>query len=111
MKQVKLRPKQVRVMGKIYKVTFVSASTIDHENFGQCDHNKLTIAVQDYQLPVEEADTLFHEITHAIWYQMGVGHGPMEEEPIVHRLASGWTQVFLDNPELLKYFSAIQNKE
>jgi hypothetical protein len=107
----KLRPKSVRVMGKIYEFNFVHECSIDHENLGQCDHKKLTIAIQDYQLPVEEGDTVLHEILHAVWHQMGIDGGPMEEEPIVRRSASGLFQVFLDNPSLLKYFSAIKNKE
>jgi hypothetical protein len=107
----KLRPKQVKVMGKSYAIVFVADCTIEHENLGQCDHKKMTIAVQDHQAAVEEADTLLHEILHAIWYQMSINCGPMDEEPIVRRMTSGFMQVFLDNPELLKYLSAIKNKE
>lgn len=107
----KLRPKQVRVMGKVYKIVWVQDCTIEHENLGQCDHKKMTIAVQDHQPLVEEADTLLHEILHAIWYQMSINCGPMDEEPIVRRMTSGFMQVFLDNPELLKYLSSIKNKE
>lgn len=107
----KLRPNQVRVMGRIYKILFVGDCTIEHENLGQCDHKKLTIAIQDHQAPVEEADTLLHEILHAIWHQMSINCGPLDEEPIVRRMTSGFMQVFLDNPELLKYLSSIKNKE
>jgi hypothetical protein len=105
----KLRPKVVRVMGRDYHMKYVKTSAIAHENLGQCDHKKMTIAITEDQVPVEELDTIIHEILHAIWYQMSIGEGPMEEEPIVRRSANGILQVILDNPGLLKYAASIQN--
>lgn len=105
----KLRPRVIKVMGKNYQIKFVNTSPIAHENLGQCDHKKMLICIEEEQVPVEELDTVIHEILHAIWYQMSIGEGPMEEEPIVRRTANGLLQVILDNPELLKYSSAIKN--
>jgi hypothetical protein len=105
----KLRPKSIRVMGKVYQIKFIPTSPIDHENLGQCDHRKMLITIEDDQVPVEELDTVIHEILHAIWYQMSIGEGPMEEEPLVRRMANGFIQVFLDNQNLLKYVAAIKN--
>jgi hypothetical protein len=109
MSYIKLRPKVIKVMGKDYSIKFVSTSPIAHENLGQCDHKKMLICIEEDQVPVEELDTVIHEILHAIWYQMSIGEGPMEEEPIVRRTANGLLQVILDNPVLLKYASAIKN--
>lgn len=109
MSYMKLRPKVSKVMGKDYVIKFVSTSPIAHENLGQCDHKKMLICIEEDQVPVEELDTVIHEILHAIWYQMSIGEGPMEEEPIVRRTANGLLQVILDNPALLKYASAIKN--
>lgn len=105
----KLRPKIIKVMGKDYGLKFIDVSPIEHANLGQCDHKKMLICIQEEQVPVEELDTVIHEILHAIWYQMSIGEGPMEEEPIVRRTANGLLQVILDNPSLLKYASAIKN--
>lgn len=105
----KLRPKVIKVMGKDYAIKYVGTSPIAHENLGQCDHKKMLICIEEEQVPVEELDTVIHEILHAIWYQMSIGEGPMEEEPIVRRTANGLLQVILDNPSLLKYASAIKN--
>jgi hypothetical protein len=105
----KLRPKSIRVMGKLYKLRFIPTSPIEHNNLGQCDHKKMLITIEDDQIPVEELDTVIHEILHAIWYQMSIGEGPMEEEPLVRRTANGLLQIILDNPELLKYISAVKN--
>lgn len=104
-----LRPKLIKVMGKNYQLRFIPTSPIDHANLGQCDHKKMLITVEDGQIPVEECDTVIHEILHAIWYQMSIGEGPMEEEPIVRRTANGLLQVVLDNPGLVKYIAAIKN--
>lgn len=105
----KLRPKVIRVMGKDYALKFVGTSPIAHENLGQCDHKKMLICIEEDQVPVEELDTVIHEILHAIWYQMSIGEGPMEEEPIVRRTANGLLQVILDNPSMLKYATAVKN--
>jgi hypothetical protein len=96
-------------MGKNYHIKYVKTSPIAHENLGQCDHKKMMICIEEEQVPVEELDTVIHEILHAIWYQMSIGEGPMEEEPIVRRTANGLLQVILDNPDLLKYAAAIKN--
>lgn len=105
----KFRPKVIKVMGKNYHIKFVATSPIAHENLGQCDHKKMLICIEEDQVPVEELDTVIHEVLHAIWYQMSIGEGPMEEEPIVRRTANGLLQVILDNPEMLKYAAAIKN--
>lgn len=109
MKHVKLRPRSLRIMGKTYTVSYVYEGEIALSNLGQTDNRKLLICIQDGLAPVEEADTLIHETFHAIWYTMGIGHGPYDEESIVHRMSSGLLQVYLDNPEFLKYLSSIKN--
>lgn len=105
----KLRPKSLRIMGKIYQVKYVEVTPIEHGNLGECDHKKMHIHIMEDQVPVEELDPVIHEVLHAIWYQMSIGEGPMEEEPLVRRMANGFIQVFLDNPHLLKYMAAMKN--
>jgi hypothetical protein len=48
------------------------------------------------------ADTLLHEITHAIWWVYGL-EDKDEEERTVATLSTGWTQVYRDNPALLDW--------
>lgn len=52
------------------------------------------------QSPQQQADTLIHELFHAIW---ATRHLPNEikEEEAVHRMASGWATVMRDNPDLV----------
>jgi hypothetical protein len=48
------------------------------------------------------ADTLIHEITHAIWWVQGL-EDKDEEERTVGTLSTGWTQVYRDNPWILDW--------
>ena len=58
------------------------------------------IEISPAQTTQQQADTLIHEVFHAIWATRALP--PMvEEEECVTRLASGWTTVIRDNPELL----------
>jgi len=45
-------------------------------------------------------DTLIHELFHAIWWVIDLKDEDKEEDT-VRRLATGWTSVLTDNPDLL----------
>lgn len=53
--------------------------------------------------PPERVNTLIHEVLHAIWHTQAVGCSDAEEERIVNSMANGLTQVFRDNPRLIKF--------
>ena len=94
-----MRPAFVRVLGRNIPINF------DHDNpdeLGQFDYADQEINIADGQKPVEESDTVLHEILHAIWYNMDIGHNKVEEH-VVRKLATGLTQVFQDNPALVQY--------
>lgn len=46
------------------------------------------------------AETMLHEIEHAIWDVFGI-HAKDGEERIVRKSAMGWAGVFRDNPTLI----------
>lgn len=52
----------------------------------------------------DEADTLIHEIMHAIWYQRGLQDSDTEER-IVAAMASGFAEVLARNPDVRRYLS------
>ena len=58
------------------------------------------IEVSPAQAPQQQADTLIHEVFHAIWATRALPP-VVEEEECVARLASGWTTVIRDNPDLV----------
>lgn len=109
MKHLKLRPTEVRIMGRNYQVVFDHESPLGLENLGTCNNQMCLIAIKENQHPVEEADTLVHEIFHAVWYCMHISGSGAGEEEVVRRMASGFTSVLMDNPSLLKYLASIQN--
>lgn len=102
------RPEHVRVMGRDYLISYEDMTLLGTDCLGRCHHGMCRIAVQNGQHPVEEADTVLHEILHAIWYCMSIAEGGADEEAVVRRLASGMLSVFMDNPHLLTYFQEIR---
>ena len=109
MKYKKYRPSTLRVMGRDYTVTFEKEATFKSAAAGLCDNQKMTITIMEDQHPVEELDTVIHELLHAIWYHMSMGEHPPEEEVLVRKTAGGLTQVLLDNPIFIRYISYIDN--
>ena len=61
------------------------------------------IALSSTEDNISHANTLIHEILHAIIYQWGVELDDKEEEKICNTIANGLTTVFVDNPSLLSY--------
>lgn len=109
MKHVKFRPRIIKVLGRAYVISYEPALNLGATSVGLCDNSNLVIHVLDGQHPVEEYDTMIHELLHAIWFIMSIDYGGLDEESVVRRLASGLTGVFLDNPELLAYLQSIKN--
>ena len=52
---------------------------------------------------VSHANTLIHEIMHAIIYQWNMELEEKVEELVVNGLANGLTTVLVDNPKLIDY--------
>ena len=61
------------------------------------------IALSSIEDNISHANTLIHEVLHAIVYQWGIELDDKEEEKICNTLANGLTTVFVDNPSLLSY--------
>lgn len=51
--------------------------------------------------PAEKANTILHEILHAVCYTQGLDLGVKEEERIVNSLANGLTAFVRDNPRFV----------
>lgn len=109
MKHEKLRPETVRIMGRNYVILYEDKSLLGSMAVGMCNQTQCIITVQEDQHPVEEADTLLHEIMHAVWYCMAIPDENVNEEQAIRSMATGMMAVIMDNPKLLKYFQSIQN--
>ena len=65
--------------------------------YGECSHLSQEIRIDHSHEPRKVAQTLLHEITHAIWGMYGL-EDEDKEERFVNVLANGWAQVWRDNP-------------
>lgn len=96
------RPVSVRLLGRTYDINYVDGSVLaDGHDFGQIIYPLHKIYILEHQTPVEEADTVLHELIHAIDMTMGL----QMSEHQVHHMATGLMALFQDNPEIAKYFS------
>ncbi|UCR91162.1 hypothetical protein [Ralstonia phage RpT1] len=105
------RPQRVRINGRRWTLEYPEA--IDDEGtYGITYYDSHLIQVRSGLAPIEEADTVIHEVLHALIASMGLT--VPDEEPIVRALASGLTGVLADNPTLLKHLTGClkgSNKE
>lgn len=95
------RPEKLRILGRDFKIAYETNASL----LGECEADRQQITIRDGQVPIEEADTLVHESFHAIWYLMDIGQTSDMEEHVVRKLATGFTLLLKENPELLKYLS------
>lgn len=74
------------------------------DELGYYESDLHQIKLQANQKWHEEANTLLHEILHAIWFCYNLGLEDEQEEKIVASLANGLMEMFARNPEALQYF-------
>ena len=78
--------------------------------YGEYDHRKNTISIQNGLSPLDEANTLLHEILHGVAYINSLTQTgePLDEgnreEMVINTMTNGLSQVFRDNKWLLPYF-------
>ena len=82
-----------------WKQTVASAN----EAQGQFFAKEGVIGYTAEETGVSHANTLIHEMLHAIIYQWNMDVDEKVEESIVNGLANGLTTIFVDNPNLLDY--------
>jgi len=96
-------PSSVVILGRVYNID--QKDFIDGDLLGQCDSDALKIMIKKNQPEILEADTLLHEILHAIDDAMQT---KMKERQ-VHCTATGLLALFKDNPDFVKYmFKAVK---
>jgi hypothetical protein len=78
--------------------------------YGEYEHRKNQITIQNGLSPLDEANTLLHEILHGIAYINSLTQSgqPLDtenkEEVVINTITNGLAQVFRDNKWLLPYF-------
>ena len=97
-------PDKIKVGYREYKLeewkqTVASAN----EAQGQFFSKEGVIGYVTTEQGVSHANTIMHEILHAIIYQWNIELGDKEEEHLVSALSNGLTTVLVDNPKLMDY--------
>ena len=78
--------------------------------YGEYEHRKNQITIQKGLSPLDEANTLLHEILHGVAYINSLTQTgqPLDsenkEEVVINTITNGLAQVFRDNKWLLPYF-------
>jgi hypothetical protein len=94
----------VKILGKTYSLQIVD-KVDEQDSLGECNDSLQRILVKSGQKPDQAMDTVIHEITHAIDYQMHLGLSERQ----VHCVAAGLTAVLLENPNLSQLWNSRSN--
>jgi len=98
------RPEKIKIGYREYtleewKQTVASAN----EAQGQFFAKEGVIGYTAEETGVSHANTLIHEMLHAIIYQWNMDLDEKVEELVVSGLANGLTTIFVDNPKLMDF--------
>ena len=97
-------PEKIKIGYRDYKLeewkqTVASAN----EAQGQFFAKEGVIGYTAEETGVSHANTLIHELLHAIVYQWNMELEEKDEEKLVNGLANGLTTIFVDNPKLMDF--------
>lgn len=98
------RPKRLWILGRNFGITETPEDSRDAV-YGLMDPDSRTIYITDGMAGFDEVDTTIHEIMHAIRFTQGRENGGEVEEDYVRSLATGLTNVFRDNPGLIRWIT------
>ena len=97
-------PGKIKVGYRYYKLEEWKQTVANaNEAHGQFFAKEGVIGYTAEETGVSHANTIFHELIHAIIYQWNIELGEKMEEIVVNGLANGLSTVFVDNPELMDY--------
>lgn len=98
------RPKRVRIFGKTYTIRYVPETDLP-DCLGITYPNRQLILITEGLTPIEEVDTVLHEVMHGIAAQSNLGLDLETEERSVTVLATGLTGVLQDNPKFAHWIT------
>lgn len=98
------RPKRLWILGRNFGITETPEDSRDAV-YGLMASDSDTIYITDGMAGFDEVDTTLREIMHAIRFTQGRENGGEVEEGYMRSLAPGITNVFRDNPGLLRWIA------
>lgn len=103
MKETKL-PETIKVGFTTYKIIPMDGIRNRLDRLGEFDHRQREIRVENMGYPMEAAETLLHEVLHAIKYTSHIDMGDFaREEYLVAAISKALMTVIVDNPGLLNW--------
>ena len=98
-------PKQIKVLNLTYEIRWVDRQIeTATDSHGFCDVSEQLIVVNGDQKRDAIADTMLHEINHALFNALCIT-GELTEERIVRLMATGLCTVLRDNPSFTKWWT------
>lgn len=101
------RPESLVFLGRNISIQFIEEGPWGSDVYGDFYAKEQRIRVLEGLTPVEELDTVLHEVVHMIIHYMRIMMGQVDEEMIVHRLATGLSSMLVENPHVAQYITAI----
>ncbi len=101
------KPETVRILNLGFRIEWVEgprAKLMEHS--GEIFFEEQVILINTARSLQWQADTLLHEIIHALTYAMGfeeIKGGAVEEEDFVARISTCLCTVWLNNPEVMSW--------
>lgn len=97
-------PRQVVIGHRTWKIKTIGPRQRPRIN-GLCEYEKSTLWVRlKGQSPQQQANTLLHEIGHAIWHEGNIESDDIEEH-VVTVTANLMCQVIRDNPDVIDWIA------
>ncbi|HET8550884.1 MAG TPA: hypothetical protein VFM97_00220 [Gammaproteobacteria bacterium] len=97
-----MKPETVRIGPHGYRIRYEDLS--ERDVFGEFRPAEQAILIDRTLTGSMLADTLAHEILHAIWWHAGLGDKAVEENAVA-ALATGWCGVLQANPALQPFLA------
>lgn len=99
-------PKQVKIGWRIFTIeAFDRLEAIGRDRYGECNKVSGVIRVDTVHGPRQTAETLLHEIMHAMFSVWALREKDGEEE-IVGTASHALCSVWVDNPEVLAWIAS-----
>ena len=97
-------PQSIKIGYRDYKLEKWKQTVANaNDAHGQFFAKEGIIGYTEEEKGISHANTLLHEILHAIVYQWNIELEDKEEEKLVNGLTNGLTTVLVDNPKLVDY--------
>jgi hypothetical protein len=101
-------PPKVRIGHFTFSLAFMDkGSAKAAAAFGWTENGMLQIRVEEGLADSLTADTLIHELIHAMYFAYCWPKEGMTEEQVSSVMPGAWLRLWMDNPELTEWFGSL----